>query len=135
MHSKLNPDEESDVVRELQTHFEDEIAELCDEGYSRTEALDIAKKQFGSAKEIGCEMYEAYSRGSWLQVILSALPHLLLALTFVLHLWDDISWLIAVFIMVISITTLGWRRGKPNWMYSWLGYYFMLLLAIAAVQL
>jgi hypothetical protein len=40
--SRLDPTAESTIVRELQTHFEDEIGELCQAGFSTTEAADVA---------------------------------------------------------------------------------------------
>jgi len=129
-YSKLDSAPDGEVTRELQTHFEDEIEELCDAGYSGTEAVKEATRRFGHPREIGREIYEAYSKGTWSQVLLSVMPHILIALTFALHLWRANVWLLLLSIVVASMTIYAWRRGTPVWIYSWLGYCFIVILAV-----
>jgi len=131
LNSRLDPREDGDVVRELQTHFEDEIEELCEAGFSDREAVDMATRRFGSARDIGRELYEVYSGGTWLQALLAGVPHLLIALTFALHLWRTSYWLIFVSLVIGGVTLYAWRRGRPGWFYSWLGYFSMVSLAVA----
>ena len=129
--SKLDPKAENEVVRELQTHFEDEIGELCEEGLSTTEAADIAAERFGRAEALGRAIYEVYNRGTWKQALFAATPHILIALTFALHLWSDSFWLIAVSLGIVSVTIYIWWHGRPSWCYSWLGYFLICLFAIS----
>ena len=129
--SRLDPYADSDVVRELQTHFEDEIEELCGAGLSEEEAANEAASRFGSAIDIGRQLYEVYSKGTWIQALLAGLPHVLIALTFALHLWRLSYWLVGVSVFITGITVYAWYRGKPGWFYSWLGYFSMVALAVA----
>ena len=133
--SRLDPTAESEIVRELQTHFEDEIGELCQAGFSTTEAADVATKRFGAPEALGRQIYEVYSKGTWSQALLAAVPHFLLALTFGFHLWRNNFWLFATALAVISVTLYAWRHGRPSWFYSWLGYSLITLLVIVLLVL
>jgi hypothetical protein len=133
--SRLDPTAESEIVRELQTHFEDEIGELCEAGFSTTEAADVATKRFGAPEALGRQIYEVYSKGTWSQALLAAVPHFLIALTFGLHLWRNNFWLFATALMVISVTLYAWRHGRPSWFYSWLGYSLLTLFVIVFLVL
>ena len=129
-YSRLDSAPDGEIARELQTHFEDEIKELCEEGFSTAEAVEEATRRFGPPRDIGRQMYEAYSKGTWSQVLISAVPHVLIALTFALHLWRANLWLLLLALVVAFMTTYAWRRGRPAWMYSWLGYFFIVMLAV-----
>ena len=130
-HSRLDPAERDDLVRELNSHLEEEIEELCEAGYTSAQAVDMATRRLGSAREIGREMYEVYSVGTWRQALLSALPHLLVAGAFAFHLWRMSFWMILVIGLVVVGVTLGARMmRRPPWYYSWLGYSILLLLAL-----
>jgi hypothetical protein len=113
----------------METHFEDEIEELCQAGFSAPEAVDEATRRFGRPKDIGREIYEVYNWGTWSQALLAGVPHLLIAVTFALHLWRASSWLLFVSLVVAGVTVYAWRHGRPAWCYSWLGYFVMILLA------
>jgi len=130
-HSKLEPKAEDDVFRELQTHFEDEIDELRDAGFSATEAAKVATERFGAAEAVGCQMYEVYSKGSRGQALLAAAPHLLLAITFFFHLWQNVLWLVAITLAIVAVAMYAWRHGRPAWSYSWMGYSLIPLLVIS----
>ena len=135
LYSRLDPVAEGEIVRELQTHFEDEIEELCEAGFSASEAVDMATRRFGCARDVGRHIYEVYSGGTWSQALLSAIPHLLIAATFALHLWRASPWLLFISLVVGGVTIYAWCRGRPAWCYSWLGYSFMILLAIGFLVL
>ncbi len=130
-YSKLEPSDESEIVRELQTHFEDEITELCESGLSPDEATGVATKRFGAAESLGREIYEVYSKGTWSQALLAAAPHLMLAFTFAFHLWKESYWLVGVTLALLGMTIYAWRHGKPSWAYSWLGYFLVPLFAVS----
>lgn len=131
-HSRLDPDARDDLVKELNSHLEEEIEELCASGYSAAEAADLATRRFGSATEIGREMYEVYSAGTWRQALLAAVPHLLFGAAFALHVWRMSLWVIFVIgVAVACVTAVGWFLRRPPWYYSWLGYCILLLLGLA----
>lgn len=132
-YSKLDPKDESEIVRELQTHFEDEIVELCESGLSTDEATDVATKRFGTVESFGREIYEVYSKGTWSQALLAATPHLILAFTFAFHLWRDNFWLVGFALGIVGVNIYAWCRGKPSWSYSWLGYFLIPLFAVSFV--
>lgn len=133
--SKLDPSEEREIVRELRTHFEDEIEELCESGLSPDEATSVATKRFGAAESFGREIYEVYSKGTWSQALLAATPHLVLAFTFAFHLWKESLWLVGVGLAIVGMTIYAWRHGKPSWTYSWLGYFLVPLFVVSFLVL
>jgi hypothetical protein len=76
----------------------------------------------GSIKLISRQIYEAYSQGSWKQVLLASMPHLLFGGLFVLNWWHYPGWLSIVLVAILATTIYGWGRGKPTWLFPWLGY-------------
>jgi hypothetical protein len=55
---------------------------------------------------------------------------LLFGLLFALNWWQHIGWLSALLVMVIGTTVYGWWHGKPAWVFSWLGYSLLPVVAI-----
>jgi len=49
-------------------------------------------------------------------------PHLILASLFASHLWHNPIVALVAFISIVFVTLFGWWHGKPNWLYSWVGY-------------
>ena len=68
--------------------------------------------------------YEAHSQGSWTEALLALQPHLLAATLFLTHLWANPFAVAVVFGAVLLVALYGWTRGRPNWVYPWLGYTF-----------
>ena len=118
----LQPDEEHEILNELQAHVEDHVQELMASGVPSDEAIDSALKNLGATNEIANQYYEVHSRGSWYHTALAVIPHLMLALLFGLHLWTAPIWVMVMLAASISITVVGWRMGRPRWTYPWLGY-------------
>lgn len=120
-----------DVLRELSDHLEDRTVELeAQHGLSHEEARIEAARVFGDAQEIASDLSFVHNQGSWREVFFSALPHLLTALLFASHRWLEPELLIAAFTLALGVSGVGWRHGKPIWMYPWLGYaLFPFLLA------
>lgn len=120
-----------DVLRELSDHLEDRTVELEEQqGLSREEARAEATRVFGDAQQIASDLSFVHNQGSWREVLFSILPHLLAALLFASHRWLEPEFLIVAFGLAIGVSGVGWRRGKPIWMYPWLGYaLFPFLLA------
>jgi len=121
-HLHLDPATERQVLGELYTYFQEKIADLRDDGLSEKEATREAITTCGRSRVVARLMYEAYSKGSWTEALLSALPHLMVAWLFAAHLWYHPILAPAIFIVLVAVTLFGWWHGKPNWLYSWVGY-------------
>jgi len=119
---RLDPLSETAVINELETHIEDELQELKEAGLSEEEAANTCVRLLGSAKLVARQIYEAHSQGTWRQALLASMPHLLFGLTFALNWWRGISWLLVMLVLILSTVVYGWWRGKPTWLFPWLGY-------------
>ena len=119
---KLDSSMEQEVIQELETHIEDEVQELKDAGLSDEEAANTCLTLMGSAKTLARQIYESHSQGSWTQALFAAMPHLLFGLLFALSWWQGIIGLLAALVVLLSVVVYGWWRGKPSWLFSWLGY-------------
>ncbi len=118
----LEPQEREEILYELQAHIEDRARELVEAGEPSGEALAHALQDLGTSRRIASQFYEVHSRGSWYHTALAALPHILLALMFVLHLWTTPIWVALMLVIALVISVLGWSKGRPRWTYPWLGY-------------
>jgi len=119
---RLDHSLEREVIHELETHIEDELQELKEAGLSEEEAANTCLSLLGSAKLVARQIYEAHSQGTWSQALLAAMPHLLFGLLFALNWWRGIGWLLGMLVVVLSMAVYGWWRGKPAWLFPWLGY-------------
>ncbi len=131
---RLDAPAETEVIRELEAHIEDRFQELTESGLSEEEAASTCVGLLGSAKLVARQIYEAHSQGTWKQALLAATPHLLLGLFFALDWWQHIGWLSAMLALVILASIYGWWRGKPTWVFPWLGY-SLLPVMIAGILL
>ena len=113
---------EHEAIRELEMHIEDKLQGLKGVGLSEEEAASVCIRTLGSAKLVARQMSEAHSQGTWRQALLASAPHLLFGLLFALNWWRGIGWLLGVLILVLSMAVYGWWRGKPAWLFPWLGY-------------
>jgi hypothetical protein len=132
---RLDLSSEREVIRELEAHIEDELQELRESGLSEEEAASTCLTLLGSAKVVARQIYEAHSQGSWTQALLAATPHLLFALLFALNWWRGIGWLLAILALVLVMAVYGWWRGKPAWLFPWLGYSLLPVVAAALLLL
>ena len=119
---RLDFSTEREVISELETHIEDRLEELKDNGLSEEEAADTCVGLLGSAKLVARQIYEAHSQGSWRQALLASAPHLLFGLLFALNWWQGFSWLLIMLALVLAAAIYGWWHGKPTWLFPWLGY-------------
>ncbi|HEY92733.1 MAG TPA: hypothetical protein G4O17_03195 [Dehalococcoidia bacterium] len=119
---RLDPLSEREVINELETHIEDELQELKEAGLSEEEAANTCVRLLGSAKLVARQIYEAHSQGTWRQALLASMPHLLFGLIFALNWWRGGSWLLIMLVLILGTVVYGWWRGKPSWLFSWLGY-------------
>jgi len=127
---RLDATIEANVVRELNAHLEDKSHELIESGLSEKEANATALKLLGSPRIVSKQMYEVYSQGSWRQAIFAALPHLLVAALFAMHCWKNTFWLIGLLVAIAGSVIYGWSRGKPTWLFPWLGYCLIPVMAV-----
>ncbi len=132
-HLRIDPVFESTVIKEFLAHLEDKRRELMESGLSEEEATTVATKTFGPPQLVARQIYEVYSQGTWRQSLCAALPHLLVALLFALHFWQNIFWLAAVIALVASVTIYGWYNGRPDWLFPWLGYSLVPVIATGAL--
>ncbi len=123
------------VAQELYTHLEDKTRELEEKGLSREEASKIAIRSLGSPELIAEQIYETHAQGSWKEAIFSALPHLLVALLFASYYWRNIACVSIILALTVGIAIYGWQRGKPIWLFPWLGYYLMPVVVSAILLL
>ncbi|MDH4067889.1 MAG: permease prefix domain 1-containing protein, partial [Dehalococcoidia bacterium] len=116
------------VAQELYTHLQEKTQELEEKGLSREEASKIAVQSLGSPELIAKQIYETHAQGSWKEALLSASPHLLVALLFTSYYWQNIVYPSIILALTVGIAVYGWRRGKPIWLFPWLGYYLLPVL-------
>jgi len=127
---RLDATIEANVVRELNAHLEDKSRELIESGLSKKEATATATKLLGSPQIVAKQMYEVYSQGSWRQAIFAALPHLLVATLFAMRCWQNTFWLIGMVAAIAGSVIYGWCHGKPAWLFPWLGYCLIPVIAV-----
>lgn len=125
---RLDSPSEREVLRELSTHLEERAQELRQEGFSEEEAAKTATQYLGSPKAIAQQMYQVHSQGSWRQALLAAMPHLLLAALFALHVWQNVSLSLIIMLSILGVAAYGWWHGKPAWLFPWLGYCLVSLI-------
>ncbi len=119
---RLGPSDEREVIDELETHIEDRLQELREAGLSEEEASNRCVDLLGSAKLLGRQIYEAHSQYTWRQTLLASMPHMLFGLLFALNWWQSVGWLLVALGLIVSTVVYGWCRGKPTWLFPWLGY-------------
>ena len=134
-HLHLDPGTERRVITEMRTHFQEKMSDLQDLGMPEEEATREALASFGEARSIARMTYEAYSKGSWIETLISCQPHLIVAALFATHVWRSPLLLSAAFASIIVIALLGWRNGAPNWLFSWIGYAVLPLLILSYMSM
>ncbi len=129
-HLHLDPVTERQIISELYTYFQEKVAELEENGVCEKDATKTAIESFGRARVVARSMYEACSKGSWSDAVKASLPHLIIASLFAVHLWQHPVLAPLAFTVIVGVTLFGWWRGKPDWLYSWVGYSLLPLLII-----
>jgi hypothetical protein len=66
---------------------------------------------------------------------MASLPHLLFGAIFALNWWHHIGWLTLTLILVCAIAVYGWWHGKPTWVFPWLGFSLLPVLAAGILLL
>jgi hypothetical protein len=125
----LDAKDKKEFLSELSAHIEDKIQDLKNKGFKDEEAAQNCLKLLGSAKNIARLIYEAHSQGSWQQALMASTPHILFGLIFILNFWKGIGTLLIALIAILTITVYGWWNGKSTWLFTWLGYSLLPVIA------
>jgi hypothetical protein len=126
---RLESSDENEIMAELADHIEDEIEDLKERGLRDEEAASACVGVLGSAKALAHQIYEAHSQGTWKQALMACLPHVLFGLTFVLNWWRGMGWLLVALILILSTTIYGWWHRRSSWLFPWLGYSLLPVIA------
>lgn len=126
---RLSPSSERDVIGELETHIEDRLEELRAAGLSEEDAANTCIRLLGSARLVARQIYEAHSQGTWRQALLASMPHLIFGMLFALNWYRGIAAVLGVLALILAMAVYGWWRGKPAWLFPWLGYCLLPVLA------
>ena len=119
---RLDPQKRAEVLSEIHSHLEESSAELRSQGLSSDEATDRALRGIGNPRQLAKTFYAVHATGSWRDILLAVLPHLVLAGIFAFHLWTALFWVVIALTAATLIAVVAWRRGTPQWTYPWLGY-------------
>ncbi|MDD4635267.1 MAG: permease prefix domain 1-containing protein [Dehalococcoidales bacterium] len=128
-HLYLRMDIEKQLTAELNSHLQQKINDLVMQGYSQEEAIKNAIISFGKAESVARLLYEACCKGSWIDALILSFPHFLAALVFVSNPLHKAEIILPIFGIFIAVSLFGWFRGKPDWLYSWVGYTMLPLFA------
>jgi len=132
---RLDLSEEREVINELEAHVEDRLEELKEIGLSEEEAARRCVALLGSAKLLARQIYEAHSQYTWKQTLLASMPHLLFGLLFALNWWQSIGWLLVTLVLIVGALVYGWCRGRPTWLFPWMGYSLLPVVATGLLLL
>jgi hypothetical protein len=126
---RMESKQENEIISELSTHIEDEVQELKKHGLHDEEAIKTSLSLLGSAKSVARQIYEAHSQGSWQQALMASLPHILFGLVFFLNWWRGIGSVLLMLILLLSTTVYGWWHRRSTWLFPWLGYSLLPVVA------
>ncbi|MDD2252103.1 MAG: permease prefix domain 1-containing protein [Dehalococcoidales bacterium] len=121
-HLYLRTDVEKQLIAELDSHLQQNIEERLNQGQTKDEAIFQAIQAFGKAEEVARLLYEACCKGTWTDALKLSLPHFLAAALFISSPLHKAEFLLLLYGVFISVSFFGWLRGKPDWLFSWLGY-------------
>ncbi len=126
---RLEAPDEKEVLAELADHIEDEVQDLKQKGLRDEEAMNTCIKLLGSAKTVARLIYEAHSQGTWRQALMASLPHMLFGVIFILNWWRGILPVLILLIAILSTAVYGWWRGRTTWLFPWIGYSLLPVIA------
>ncbi len=125
----LKEELENQLISELSSHFYEKTSELKKQGLSDEEAAKKAIESFGAPEEVAQLLYEACSKGSMKDALKLSTPHFIVAALFASGLLHNFQVVLPAFGVVLVVAVSGWWRGRPDWLYSWIGYALMPLFA------
>lgn len=125
----LDSASKQEIIRELEAHVEDSCQDMQKDGLSAGEALNRSLKSLGSAHFVARRIEEIQNQGTWRQALLAAMPHLFFAALFALKWLTGVMWLPIMFAVIFIIVLYGWHHRKPAWLFPWLGYSLLPVVA------
>ncbi len=134
-HLSLDLADRREIIRELETHIEDKVSEMKQAGLSEEEATTACLDVFGSARLVARQIYEAHSQGTWWQALMASMPHLLFGLIFALNWWQGLGWVAIALTVVIGAAIYAWGRRRPMWLFTWLGYSLIPVIAAGVLMM
>ena len=126
---RLDPKAEKEIILELEAHVEDRCQEMQKTGLSEEEAIERALGLLGSAKTVARQIYETHSQGTWRQALLAGMPHLFFAGLYTLNWLTGIAWVPIMLVFIGVIVAYALLHGKPGWLFPWLGYALLPVVA------
>lgn len=125
----LDSTSKQEIMRELEAHVEDSCQDMQKDGLSENEALDKSLKSLGPVHILARQIDELQNQGTWRQALLAAMPHLFFAALFALKWLTGVVWLPILFAVIFIIAVYGWHHSKPSWLFPWLGYSLLPVVA------
>jgi len=135
----LGPAEAQEIIDELETHLNDKVKDLEAQGVDGQTARTLAVQHLGDPSDIARRMRLVYGYAGWSDVVLAALPHLMVCGLFLFKFCCNYFVIALALSAIAALTWYDWRKGNPsNWSYSWLGYVIVapvvsFLIAIHAI--
>jgi hypothetical protein len=126
---RIESRQEKEIISEIAAHIEDEVQELTRCGLRDEEAVKTSLRLLGSAKLVARQIYEAHSQGSWRQALMASLPHILFGLLFTLNWWRGLGAMLTMLVLVLAATVYGWWHDRATWVFPWLGYSLLPVVA------
>src|SRR4029079_1062320 len=120
-HLRLDDGFESDLVRELQTHIDDRVAELGRRGIDEDRAERLAIAGLGRPQTLAHLLRQAELVTPWTEAVFGAAGFVLLALMIRHRPWHQPIPAIGACALVIGVTLYGLWAGRPAWFYPWAG--------------
>jgi hypothetical protein len=126
---RMESKQEKEIISELADHIEDKVQELMKNGLHNEEAAKTSIRSLGSAKSVARQIYETHSQGTWHQALMACLPHILFGLVFILNWWRGIGSVLILLILILATTVYGWWHRRSTWLFPWLGYSLLPVVA------
>ena len=123
----LGAQEEDEIVRELETHVEERLAELERDGLERGRALRQMLPRLGPPQALAREFRQAHSQATWHDGLTAAAAFLLVAALYATNLWSYPPAVTGVAALVVAVTLYGLWHRRPPWFYAWAGLALTLL--------
>jgi hypothetical protein len=120
-HLRLGDGFESEIVRELQAHIDDRVAELGRNGVQEDRARGVAIRALGRPQTLAHLLRQAEMVTPWAEALFGAAAFVLLALMIGPGLWQQPLAALAASMLVVGVTLYGLWAGRPAWFYPWAG--------------
>ena len=119
----VSPPESREILEEFEAHLNDKASDLEAQGMDSEAARAMAVKHMGDPSDISRRMRLVYGYADWQDILLSTLPHLMIAGLFAFDLCCNYFIISTMLAFIGGVTWANWRYGNPSkWSYTWMGY-------------